>query len=77
MLSMAIWTSVSTPPKESGKYRAKCGNTRDTFWAMWKKREKVWTNPKGEEIAFGRPECGDTWRKAYQSVRSNAKLSGG
>lgn len=68
---MANWTPATTPPKKSGKYRVKCGNSGDTFWAMWKKRDKVWTNLKGDEIAFGRPECGDAWRDAYKTVRSN------
>lgn len=69
---MANWINVATPPKKSGRYRAKCGNSGDTFWALWWAKDKVWTNLKREEIAFGRPECVDTWRDAYKSVRSNA-----
>lgn len=64
---MARWTSVETHPTFSGMYRVRCGNSLETFWAVWKKKSKTWHNEKGEEIVFGRIECKDAWRESKRT----------
>ena len=72
---MANWTSAVTPPTKAGRYRVKCGNSGDTFWARWNQRRKFWTNLFGEEIAFcGDRGVGDLWRKPGSAAMARKVL---
>ena len=61
---MANWTSTDQSPTRSGEYRCKCGNSGDTFWALWDNKSKCWTDYDGDEVAFGPRDVGDMWRHA-------------
>jgi hypothetical protein len=64
---MAKWTPTSTPPARSGRYRAKCGVTGDTFWADFNAHDGLWYRAgTNDDIVFGARgwDICDKWRAA-------------